>query len=1391
MRRVLNLKVVLVSLSVLVISALAVHFLHGVQVGRSGRANYDDALRFEADGDLVNAAKMLKRYIAFEQGDLNALEKYGDVLGRLATRPVEKHSSFLVLEQVLSRDPKREALRRRAIALALELHLFPDAIRHLDLLVKDHPEEAELEASMGRCHETVGNFDDAAVHYDQALKLNPRDASTSLQFAGMTKNHPGNGRDVETILDRFVEANPDSSRAYLERGLRKMTSDPAAASRDLAKARELAPENIDVLFGLGKLELARQDVKSARAIWEKGRALHPKDYRFYIELSRLDLQAGRRDSAEAMLVNGIAACESVKELQWTLANLYFDQNQQKEAEALVADLRERKAPASALILLEARREMGREHWKDAVRTFKTLGSQYTVTSMPVDVVISTNLYIGRCHDQLGEYEQSVQAYRLARDADPGSVLARLGLAGALNRLGRKSEALDIYRLIVKDVPAVRLPIAQIMTETTLKQPEARRNWKPVEALLDEAEKSTADATEVALTRATVLSAQGRRKEADERIEAIKQNQPKRVEPWLFQAEVLMRQGKGDEALSLLDRASATLGDRVELRMARAQYWAARGGPKALEALKPLEADVAKFSRAEQGRMLRSLSVAYERLGLQNEAFALWLRLTELDPDASDIQLAVLKSALDQGDDALAAKASAAVLNSDGEDGPYSAFAAALPLLAAARRGEPGKLVGARVLLQKASAAKPGWPSPLLALAEASELSGERDQILKNRMAAIEAGVRDTDLIRKTIALLYVSRRFDDAERLLRSLGTPTTLPGSLRRAADGLSLRNDSLDHVLAKAREAVAKGSKDPADYVWLTQLLAASNQKEEIVPLLRKAIAIDEKRPDTWIALTAYLSRAGLVDDAKIVVEAARPKLLAAKQGLALASCYEMTRSFEKSDEIFREALRADPEDPVLIRGFAEYSLRRGKTADSDTALTRLLALRKKAPSQASWARRSLLFGKCQGVDDSTLEGILGEFRNESQDNIDLENERMADQRAVALVLAGQPSRPRRKEAIALLQGVADKNYTSADDEFLLAQLHEEQGNGRRARELIDRLSSQERDNPRYLAYRSRLLIRQGRHALAQNDISRLKELAPKDPLTAELEARWLAADGKVSEAVDLLEKAMADKSASLRFRSAAVFEQIGGEPGLKAAETILKSASEVLEPPFAGLELSLFLSRRGRLEDAIAAWEKARTKTPKATAVVAALSLASAPGVTDDQRETLATWVEGAVKAEPTSAGMTSSLAVLRESQGRFDDAESLYRKAIELDPRSVIALNNLACITALRGVPGEEALQMVDRAIAVSGPMPALLDTRALALLSLGRNDSAIKDLEAALEVTPTSNRLFHQARALLLNGDRLASVRAYEKALKAGLKTETLHPLERPKLAELVAAIRPQ
>jgi hypothetical protein len=98
-------------------------------------------------------------------------------------------------------------------------------------------------------------------------------------------------------------------------------------------------------------------------------------------------------------------------------------------------------------------------------------------------------------------------------------------------------------------------------------------------------------------------------------------------------------------------------------------------------------------------------------------------------------------------------------------------------------------------------------------------------------------------------------------------------------------------------------------------------------------------------------------------------------------------------------------------------------------------------------------------------------------------------------------------------------------------------------------------------------------------------------------------------------------------------------------------------------------------------------------------------------------------------------------------------------------------------------------MMSDLIAIRGPVPAFLDTRAVAYLVSSRPAEAEKDLRMALVQYDRPAYRFHLAWAIDLDaveGKRIFAVDELKRAKLLGLTADDLHPIEFKRYAELFA-----
>ncbi len=329
----------------------------------------------------------------------------------------------------------------------------------------------------------------------------------------------------------------------------------------------------------------------------------------------------------------------------------------------------------------------------------------------------------------------------------------------------------------------------------------------------------------------------------------------------------------------------------------------------------------------------------------------------------------------------------------------------------------------------------------------------------------------------------------------------------------------------------------------------------------------------------------------------------------------------------------------------------------------------------------------------------------------------------RARARVLATQPQRQFRREAIRLMEGLQPPD---PDDQFILSVLYEADGNEAKVAEILKGLAGidDRRIKPGYLSMYAQLLIRQGKSDRARLDeaervVERVEHLEAERQVskgafgTPELRARLLEARGEGAKAVDLLRTYANRRDA-------------------RPDDVLLLVAS---------------LGRQKRFAEAFDLCEKEDLfkKCPSAVGGVCEALLRAMPEADGPQRERVERWLAQAVKDNPKLVVLKMHLADLYDLCGDYAKAEDLYRGILKDEPGNVVALNNLAWLLAQKTGEGAEALQCVEAAVNGMGRRADLLDTRGTVRLSLGQNAAALTDFADAVSDTPTAARLFHLAR----------------------------------------------
>ena len=115
---------------------------------------------------------------------------------------------------------------------------------------------------------------------------------------------------------------------------------------------------------------------------------------------------------------------------------------------------------------------------------------------------------------------------------------------------------------------------------------------------------------------------------------------------------------------------------------------------------------------------------------------------------------------------------------------------------------------------------------------------------------------------------------------------------------------------------------------------------------------------------------------------------------------------------------------------------------------------------------------------------------------------------------------------------------------------------------------------------------------------------------------------------------------------------------------------------------------------------------------------------------------------------------SQAILRKE---YASAESHFREVLNLQPRNVVAMNNLAWLMARQGERG--AVEMAERALALAPTAAPVMDTLAMALAAEGQLERAIELQKKALDTLPDRQAYRLNLARLYIKADKKAEAGA--------------------------------
>ncbi len=1301
------------------------------------------------------------------------------------------------------------------------------------------------------CERGQGNLPGAIVHLEAAIKTGKAPVrlyalAMHLHYANKedAKREGGYSRLLGELRGGRFEKNLEARVATARFDMALKSFGPAGDDLDKAFGRkpgfpDLGGDNDpDALLAQAELELAsivtdkqgKEQFAKAEVLLRKAFGLDKKNVSVGMLLAEVLTALNKRDEGVRVLKQTAEALGAVDDKYLRVIDRLLDLGEQEVSAALVeTKLAPDETKKPIVTYFRGRLAVLKPDWPVALALLDEIAP--SLVRLP-EYHKKAALGLAACYAAMQNPDKQLEFCRMARRDDPDYVPAVIGEAEALARMGKHAEALAQYRVIVNEnrLTGYRTELARLELLDVLSQAGdvQARNWSRFEDSLGTPPE--ARAPEVRIYEADALVARGKGADATKLLRDWLAAHPKDAKAsavWVALARV-QDGGKPEAAAAVLEEAEKAAGDTVELRLARAALLVVRAKPATPAEFDALAAGSETFPKPEQFRLLFGLGQVAARVadrGPEGEAAGALrtaaLRLLRAAADVSPKDLTCRAVLLDQG---LAAgradvvdRAIKEMAAAEGENGPVATLGRiAIRLPEVKKLTDPAaRAAGVRELRELAGRVRelrPGWSRAHIAIAQLDELEGLNDAALLSYRDAIRKGDRQEAVIRRTVDLYRTKQQDDQALGVLNELSSEVRLPDDLERYR---SIRNMLAADLPKEGRATIDRiAPADGTDYRLVLlrgALLGAIREDAAALVAFLRAVELADTVPETWGALVAQLMKHGKLEEARRAVAEAEKKLTAAptkpegraELELALGALHEMVGDPKAAFAHYAAARAAAPLELNPTRQLVVFFQRNGQP-DKGIALLNA-AKDSTAQDVARWARRHLAITLMGRTDAYT---VRAEALALIESNLATAANDPEDLKARAYVWTADPVT--REEGVRVLRSYGDRGDLTPVEYYLLGRLAFDQAKFVEAGEFFKK-GARVRPGvtPEHLAAVVRVSLALNALGDAEAALGRLKTNYPTSWEAAREEARVLGhtinrraaragpEDAKKEAIAKLRDQARAvivkypgwDAVPNLAARTGPLFEELGLTADADAAYTKYLAGSD---SPSSHAPLARFYIHQKQPDRAIALAREYEKRAP------VLLTARIMTGAVASRRTDVATeaavekWLDGALRGAAGTPELEADLigarAELLDAQGKSAESIAEYERALARG-KSDLVVNNLCMLLALHDQKrAEEAVKMMSELIAIRGPDPRFLDTRAVAYLVSSRPAEAVKDLKMALVQYERASYRFHLAWAIDLDaveGKRIFAADHLKIAKAAGLGADDLHPLEFKRYAELL------
>jgi tetratricopeptide (TPR) repeat protein len=1294
-------------------------------------------------GDYTSALHEFKKYLNDSGNSTDADAIYAYAVSRShVPRPdlshlVEAKANF---NRYLELRPGDDKAQHQLLNIYRQLGYQAEVLSLSDtLLAKDPDDDAALSAKV-QALTAESKFDQALELSKKLNDLSPTDLPRQMRTFDLMARLK---QPAETIIARseaLRQAHPNDPRFELLRAAAAAAygQDLAGAKAWLLTAAGRTPPDADFTRLLCGAFDRMGMYDQARAQLEKSATGNKSDPELTVALVQREWEAGQYDQVLSRLqpITPADPKSDARLLAFKALALYGQSERpttqptppnRAQADAIVAALAQRHADSEAsawVSLLHARFSIPRIDAKEAIKLCQT--------ALPTDPDNAVARYFtGWFYRELGETELALQSWRQAGVLSPPWAMPHLLMAQTLLDRGQVEQAAIEARAAAQRARRsldVRVTLALI--DYAGLGPQASQ--EEIDRLLNEVRLIQTESPNEPRTLplyTALLARAGRKTDAAAAINKALDAQPALPADALLKlARISAAEHLGVES-AVTDHLNDLKSTTPESALDQAALLASLGKSQA-----GLRFLTAARDAAKDDSPAWQLAVARYREAIQDPGVAeTWASLADANPNELDIQRAVLNAASTWTNRGLIDRTINRLKTLTGDEGIEWRLDRARWQLAAPDDLKNNASAAAAAMAEVVRIA-PALPQPLVIWAQALEKLGDPASAIDRLRTASNLAPGDLDIALSLARLLQSQGKTDDARNTLDRIARNPALnlagrlqvarllarQGQYEPAIDVLQPADDSnADRNLLLARCYQGTGKFDDAAKLY-DHLLKQSAPGENTL------------RAAAWF----YAQRGNLARGRQILSRLNDLKLPAGTRELAQAEFAEIFDQPNIALAQYQAATTAAPNNPTTWKALAGYFLRCGNFDAAITTADQGLKAVANDPALLAIQDRAHDLSALKDLKDSAdlqpLTTIL---------SIDPTNG--SAMQVLAALSDSQSQHETPDQALARLAQVAEQNPKSLPAQMVLAERDLSAGRTQEAGETAARAMQAmptEAEPARVLAAISASTGQWARELAAATE---WRNRSPEQPLPADLEiarAKLHLNDpaGAIQQLAPYVDHTKTEPNpAVIRLYAQALVQSHRAADAQTLLDPLVKQS-----PRWRAIWLEIGTSTA---KDAASAAQWIEYVIPLAPNDSAAdqLALATAWYNTGQRFNDAACFAKARDRLLPlsqrsnASAQVWSMLGSAQQALNNLPDAQTAYRKALQLDPGLSMARNNLAYALLISGGDLNEAKTLAEQAVADSPRNSAFNDTLARIHAKTGDWDAALSGFQNAVRADPAN------------------------------------------------------